>query len=127
MTLICRHHCDELPPNQRVSVDRTLAPYDDGLKFCGICLSWFITSKEVLNKVFPEIDLTLLNTDTSKANYNYERRFILNQIIDNHFIKSPLKCPCCGNPKLREKPKRHKKRSDAAFRYEAEGEGYEPV
>lgn len=117
-----------MPPNQRISVDRTLTPYDDKLKFCGICLTWFITNIDVLNKVLPELDLTKDEViDTEKNNYVYERRFILKQIIDNHFSKTPLKCPCCGNPKLRDKPKRHKKRSDAAFRYEAEGEGYEPV
>lgn len=111
MTIECKRRCED--KISRISVDRTLNPYEDGLKFCGICNIWVINSKEILNKVLP----------ASSDEFRTERRLFLIALIENWFsLPNKLnKCPCCST-RLRQNPRRHTKRSEKAFRYESDEE-----
>jgi hypothetical protein len=104
MTIECKHACEQ-SNESRITVDRTLTPYKDGLKFCGICNVWYITSVDVLDKVFPEQIRNKIN--------NFKTLQL--QILE-WFQFHPNKCPCCGT-KLRRKPRRHTERSASAVRY----------
>lgn len=109
MTIECKRRCED--QISRISVDRTLNPYEDGLKFCGICNIWVINSIEVLDKVLP-VDKV-----------DKERRAFLVNLINTWFsLPTKLnKCPCCST-RLRQNPRRHTKRSEEAFRYDVEEE-----